>query len=52
MNKHLLILTIILISATLGISQTYVSPGDGTLYSALEEAEDGFRSRAGFQPLP
>jgi hypothetical protein len=41
MNKPLLFLTVFMMLASTAFSQTFVSPGEGTLYSALEEAEDG-----------
>ncbi len=41
MRLMLLTLALIFVFIISGISQTLVYPGDGTLYSAIEEAEDG-----------
>jgi len=41
MNKLLLILLTLGLAGTVLMAQTFVTPGNGTLYSSLEEAEDG-----------
>ena len=41
MNKALLFFTFLILLISTAFPQTFVSPGEGTIFAALEEAEDG-----------